>query len=148
MGELIYQIDKKRYIFLFSRILRSCRRDENERGFIFFFVSLAATLILFGHNLEVANAAIIILALGDSFSTLIGTRWGKHPLIFNSNKSWEGSLTFILAAFIGALTQVPPLAALIGAVAGSITEAYSPIDDNLTIPLIAGAVITLSIYFF
>lgn len=147
MGELIYQIDKKRHIFLFSNILRSCRRDENERGFIYFFVSLSLTLILFGQNLAVANAAILSLALGDSLSTLIGTRWGKHPLIFNSRKTWEGSLTFVVAAFIGALTQVPLIAALAGAIAGAITEAYSPVDDNLTIPLVVGTVITLVIYF-
>jgi dolichol kinase len=147
MGELIYQIDKKRYIFLFSKILRSCRRNENERGFIYFFVGLSLTLILFGQNLAVANAAILSLALGDSLSTIVGTRWGKHPLIFNPRKTWEGSLTFVVAAFIGALTQVPLIAALAGAIAGAITEAYSPVDDNLTIPLVVGTVITLVIYF-
>ncbi len=147
MGELIYQIDKKRYIFLFSKILRSCRRNENERGFIYFFVGLSLTLILFGQNLAVANAAILSLALGDSLSTIVGTRWGKHPLIFNPRKTWEGSLTFVVAAFIGALTQVPLIAALGGAIAGAITAAYRPVDANLTIPLVVGTVITAFIYF-
>ncbi len=147
MGELIYQIDKKRYIFLFSKILRSCRRNEHEKGFIYFFVGLSLTLILFGQNLAVANAAILSLALGDSLSTIVGTRWGKHPLIFNPRKTWEGSLTFVVAAFIGALTQVPLIAALAGAIVGAITEAYSPVDDNLTIPLVVGTVITGVIYF-
>lgn len=147
MGEVIYQIDKKRHIFLFSTLLRSCRRDENEKGFIYFFAGLSLTLIIFGQNMEVANAAILSLALGDSLSTLVGSRWGKYPLIFNSKKTWEGSLTFITAAFLGALTQVPLVAALAGAISGAITEAYSPIDDNLTIPLVVGSVITIFIYF-
>lgn len=147
MGEVIYRIDKKRHIFIFSTILRSCRRDENEKGYIYFFAGLSLTLILFGQNLVVANAAILSLALGDSFSTLIGRRWGKHPLIFNPKKTWEGSLTFIAAAFLGSLTQVPLVAALAGAISGAISEAYSPIDDNLIIPLVVGSVITIFIYF-
>jgi dolichol kinase len=110
-------------------------------------VGLSLTLILFGQNLAVANAAILSLALGDSLSTIVGTRWGKHPLIFNPRKTWEGSLTFVVAAFIGALTQVPLIAALAGAIVGAITEAYSPVDDNLTIPLVVGTVITGVIYF-
>lgn len=146
MGEVIYQIDKKRDIFLFSILLNSCRRNENEKGFIYFFAGLSLTLILFGQNLAVANAAILTLALGDSLSTLVGTRWGKHPLIFNPKKTWEGSITFLIAAFLGALTQVPLLAALVGAIAGAISEAYSPIDDNLIIPLVVGTVITICIY--
>ena len=43
MGEVIYQIDKKRDIFLFSMLLRSCRRNENEKGFIYFFAGLSLT---------------------------------------------------------------------------------------------------------
>lgn len=147
MGEIIYKIDKKREIFLFSMLLNSCRRNDNEKGFIYFFAGFSLTLIIFGQNLAVANAAILTLALGDSLSTIVGTRWGKHPLIFNPKKTWEGSLTFMTAAFLVGLTQVPLLAALAGAIAGAISEAYSPIDDNLTIPLVAGAVISLVIYF-
>jgi len=37
MGELIYQIDKKHYIFIFSKILRDCRRDPSERDSYTFF---------------------------------------------------------------------------------------------------------------
>lgn len=118
-----------------------------KKGLFIFFAGLSLTLIIFGQNLAVANAAILTLALGDSLSTMVGTRWGKHPLIFNPNKTWEGSLTFMVAAFLGALTQVALLAALAGAIAGAITEAYTPIDDNLTIPLVVGTVITIFIYF-
>jgi dolichol kinase len=147
IGELIFQIDKKHYIFLFSKILRDCRRDSLERGFIYFFLGLTLTFSLFGFNLAIANAAIIILVLGDALSTIIGTNFGKNKLPFHYDKSWQGTITFLIVAFLGAWTQVPLMAALMGALAGAITEAYSPIDDNLTIPLAAGGVITLVIYF-
>jgi dolichol kinase len=47
-----------------------------------------------------------------------------------------------------ALTQLPILPAFLGTLAGSLTEAYSPIDDNIPIPLMAAVVMTLSVYFF
>ncbi len=147
MGELIYQIDKKHYIFIFSKILRDCRRDPSERGFIHFFLGLTLTLSIFGFNLDLANAAIIILVLGDAFSTIMGTNFGKNKLPFQEEKSWQGSLAFFGVALVGAATQVPLVPALGGALAGAITEAYSPVDDNLTIPLVAGAVMVFIIYF-
>jgi dolichol kinase len=146
IGELIYQIDKKKHMPIFSNILRNCRRDKNERGFVYFFAGITMAMIVFGHNLMVMNAAIIILTLGDSFSTLVGTKWGKHQLIFNSKKTWEGSLTFLIIAFLGALTQIEPITAMIGAISGAISEAYSPIDDNLTIALISGTLMSIFIF--
>jgi len=108
---------------------------------------LTLTLSIFGFNLDLANAAIIILVLGDAFSTIMGTNFGKNKLPFQEEKSWQGSLAFFGVALVGAATQVPLVPALGGALAGAITEAYSPVDDNLTIPLVAGAVMVFIIYF-
>ncbi|MBV1768497.1 MAG: phosphatidate cytidylyltransferase, partial [Methanobacterium sp.] len=77
-GELIFQIDKKYYIPFFSKVLRSYRRDENEKGFIYFFLGLTLTLAFFGFNMTIANAVIIILVLGDATSTLVGKKIGKN----------------------------------------------------------------------
>lgn len=144
--ELIFRIDKKRHIFFFSEILRRSKRDDDERGFIYFFVGAIITLYLFKFNIAIVNAAIIFLVLGDSASTIIGKKFGKHKLPLNKNKTIEGSIAFLIIGFIGALTQLPPIPAFIGALSGALTEAYSPIDDNITIPLISGAVMTLIIF--
>lgn len=146
IGETIYQIDKRKYIPFFSRILRGCRRDNMERGFIHFFLALTLTFSIFGTNLAVVNAAIIVLVLGDSISTVIGTRYGRKLLPFSNRKTWAGSSAFFILGFLGALTQIPIFAAFLGALAGTITEAYSPVDDNLTIPLAVGMVVSLSLY--
>lgn len=138
IGEIIYQYDRRRYIPFFSRLLRTCRRDSNERGFIYYFLGLALTYSFFGFNIPVANAAIIILTLGDAASTIIGRFYGKHNLPYSSNKTFEGSIAFILLGFIGALTQVNLLMAFIGAFIGALVEAYTPLEDNLIIPLITG----------
>ena len=97
--------------------------------------------------MAIANAAILILLFGDSASTLIGKKYGKISWPFKNHKTVEGSLAFVIIGFLVALTQLPLLPAFLGAFAGSLTEAYSPIDDNIPIPLVAAAVMSLSIYF-
>lgn len=138
IGEIIYQYDRRHCIPFFSWLLRTCRRDSSERGFIYYFLGLTLTYSIFGFNIPIANAAIIILTIGDAASTIIGKIYGEHPLPYKTNKTFEGSIAFILLAFIGALTQVNPLTAFIGAFIGGLVEAYTPLEDNLTIPIITG----------
>jgi dolichol kinase len=101
-------------------------------------------LILFGSNINIACASIIILALGDSFSTLAGKRYGRHKIFYNPEKSFEGSIGGFVPAFIGAMVFVPPEVALFGAFMGMNVESLSlRIDDNISIPLISGFFMTL-----
>ena len=97
--------------------------------------------------MAIVNAAIIIFLFGDSASTIFGKKYGKKSLPFNKNKTIIGSTAFFVVAFIGALTQVPIAPALFGAIAGAITEAYSPIDDNIPIPIISAFVMSIIIHF-
>ena len=81
---------------------------------------------------EVA-ATLIVLALGDGFSTLLG-KLGKHKLPWNTGKTWEGTIAFLAGClpgyfFVGPL--IIPLA-LLGAFVESVDW---PLDDNLMIPL-------------
>src|SRR5208283_2352822 len=51
---------------------------------------------------EIAAGAWAILAFGDSFSNLIGRRWGKWKLPWNPQKSYAGLIAFIVMGHIGA----------------------------------------------
>lgn len=144
--EIIFRWDRYRYIPLFSPILRRCKRSHDERGSIYFFIGILITLIIFHNNLAVANAAILILLFGDSASTVVGRKYGKIRLPFQNHKTLEGSLAFFIIGLVFALTQLPPIPSLFGVLAGTITEAYSPIDDNLTVPVISGLVMGLVVY--
>ena len=146
LSEMVFILDKYYRIPIFSTILTSCKRRDDERGFLYFFIGIIATLYIFRFNLVIADAGIFMLLLGDSASTIIGTRYGKHKLPFNGLKSFEGSLAFFLVSFLSVLTLLPLLPSLIGALVGAITEAYSPIDDNIPIPIISALAITLVIY--
>jgi dolichol kinase len=145
--EILFRIDKYRNIPLISPFLNTCKRKDDEKGFVYFFIGIILTIYFFQFNIAIVNAAIIILLFGDSASTIFGKKYGKRPLPFNKQKTIVGTLAFFVVAFIGASTQVPMLPALFGAVFGALTEAYSPIDDNVPIPLISAFAMSLIIYF-
>lgn len=144
--EIVFRLDHYHNIPLFSTILRVCKRKHDERGFVYFFIGIILTLYFFQFNMAIANAAILILLFGDSASTLIGKRFGKIKLPLQSHKTLEGSLAFLLVGFLVSLTQLSLIPALAGSLAGALTEAYSPIDDNVPIPLVSALVMSLVIY--
>jgi len=45
-------------------------------------------------------AALLILCIGDGVADLVGRKYGSHPLFWSKQKSWEGTLSFILSSFI------------------------------------------------
>lgn len=100
--------------------------------------SLIAISILADQNRIMA--IIVLLALGDGFSTLIGRR-GKIRLPYNKEKTFEGAIAFIIAAmpvyyFLGPLAI--PLVIL-----SAVIETLPIIDDNLLIPIVATAFLVI-----
>lgn len=129
---------------IIARIVDSTERegviDELPgKGTLSFFFGSLLVLIIFGSNIEIASASIIILALGDSFSTITGIRYGRHKIPYNQDKSIEGTIGGFIPAFIGATAFVSPMTALLGAFIGMAVESLPmKTDDNITIPVIAG----------
>ena len=117
------------------------------KGVIFYFIGIYISLLLFPK--EVAMASIMILALGDSVSHIYGLHYGKikHPL--SNTKFIEGTIAGFLAGFFGALIFLPWLEAFLASLAAMVVEAIEikigaeQVDDNLIIPVIAGAVVWL-----
>ena len=145
-AEMVFILDKHYYIPIFSTILSVCKRRDDERGFLYFFIGIIATLYIFSFNMAIADSGILMLIIGDSASTIVGRRFGRHKLPFKDLKSFEGSIAFLVVGFLSALTLLPLLPALIGALVGAITEAYSPIDDNIPVPIISALAMTVVIY--
>lgn len=121
------------------------RREVNSATW--YTTALLVLALLF--KAEVCVIALAILGLADPAAALVGRRWGKVRLIHG--RSLEGSLTFLLTgtlAGLGALRvwhgQIPlgqaAAMAAAGALLGAVAELFSRrIDDNLSIPLAAGA---------
>ena len=115
-------------------------------GALFFFIGSFFSLLLFRSNIEVVCASISILALGDSFSTLLGRKFGRSKIFYNPAKSWEGTAGGFVFAFLGAATQISLPAAFIGALAGMLAESFpTKVNDNLTVPVFAGIVMSLAV---
>ncbi|MBU0979978.1 MAG: SEC59/DGK1/VTE5 family protein [Nanoarchaeota archaeon] len=110
-----------------------------------------ATALSWAFPDSISAAAMMILAIGDSVSPLIG-QYGsmKHPL--NHLKHIEGTFAGIAAATVSCLWFVPWWHALIAATVAMTVETLEIelnkhiLDDNITIPLIAGIILWILTY--
>ncbi len=107
----------------------------------YFIISSFFTILLF--EKYIAVAAISYNSIGDFFSAIIGKRYGKRKYM-GGKKSIEGSLACFVSCMIVGLVILNPLLALVGAVAATFAEGYLiKVNDNLSIPLVSGIVLTL-----
>jgi len=101
------------------------------KGALFFAVSALACVILF--PVPVVIPALVTLAVLDGVATIAGTRFGR-TCIYNG-KSAEGTVAGIFVTFLVLLLFMSVPGALIIAVIAGIIELFSPVDDNLVIPV-------------
>ncbi len=117
------------------------REGNGYRGAFYFYFSSGLVLLLY--PLDIAALSIAVLAIGDSFATLVGI-FGRHKLFFNLDKTLEGSLACFFSSFLFCYILNPPLS-LPAALIGTIIEALPiKIDDNLTIPILTGLILLLA----
>ena len=120
------------------------KRDEDRRitGATYLLIGSFLAFLLFDKS--VAIAVLLFLSLGDPAAALVG-RPMPGPRVFA--KSPVGTMAFIavslmvigLLVFAGA-TEFQWIFIAGAVVAGLVELAPSPFDDNMTVPLIAGAV--------
>lgn len=127
--------DRGIHVPLFYSIIREMERDGAfpGKGAIFFFIGVLFCLAFFGD--AIAPVAIVVLAVLDSVSTIVGKKYGKTKLI--GKKSLEGTTAGIVASVVVLLFIVQPVAAVVVSVVSGLAELVSPVDDNLTIPVVA-----------
>ena len=128
-------------------------------GILIYPVSVLLLILAFPERLDIAASAWGILALGDGAATLAGRRWGRHRLAWNPDKSVEGLLAFITAGGAAAVffawwtapAITPPpattfiiAAPILAAVAAGLVETIPiALDDNISVPATAAAVLWL-----
>jgi dolichol kinase len=154
VGAILSIICKRVKLPFFHFFLKHFERDEQMssfpgKGTIFLFVGFLLSMQLF--EKDIALAALMVLTLGDSFSHMFGARFGQIKNIFNgeSKKLFEGTVAGTVAGFIGAAFFVPIPEAFLGASLAMIAEVVKidfnehTLDDNLVVPLVAGAAMML-----
>lgn len=113
-----------------------------------FLVSLFITFLLFIK--EIAIVSSVILIFGDSFGKIFGLAFGRHKF---HDKSLEGSLAIsgcmlIVGYVLYTIIPIPLPILVFGCISAPVIEFFSMrINDNLTVPLITGSIMTAA-YFF
>ena len=120
------------------------RSDEKNRivGASYALLGILGAFALFDDR-DVAVVAVLFLALGDPVAAMVGIRLRRGPVF---GKSLSGSVAMVMAALaVVAVLHVTGAidfrwAFVAGAVAATAIELLPlPVNDNLTIPLGAGA---------
>ena len=111
-------------------------------GALFYLASALFLASYPGMRMDVFAAALLALSLGDGFSTLVGSYFGRKHLL--NGKSLEGSLGGFLALFLAYVALgFPLMPSLALSLAFVLVELLSSLDDNITIPLVVAGVAML-----
>ncbi len=126
------------------RPLLKSAEDRNLTGATYIAISALVAFLVF--EKPVAIAAIFFLSLGDPAAALVGVRVGGPRIL---GKSPWGTLAFFLVALAAAgvlsASDVLPFhwGLAVGAAVAALVELFpTRLDDNLTVPLVSGAVMT------
>jgi uncharacterized protein (TIGR00297 family) len=133
------------------------RAHDQRRGYpigiLLYPLSVLILILLFPDRLYIAAASWAIMGWGDGMASIIGRRFGTRKIPWNPDRTYAGSLAFLVFGSIGAvffswfvwknppqpwfwyLFAVPILTTLLAAVIETIP---SGIDDNLSVPISAG----------
>lgn len=132
------------FLKYFGVLLRE-RESSHVTGATYLLLSSLLVFLVFDRG--VAILSLFFLALGDPVAALVGERFGRRRVF---GKSLEGALAFLATALILGLTlgtvqlglSFPVV--LLGAASAALIEVLPiPLDDNVTIPLLSGALMSL-----
>ena len=112
--------------------------------YVYTWVLLVAALLAF--RTPYAVIAVAQMAVGDGLADIIGRRFGRQKWFCNPEKSYAGSLAFVIGATgasIGLLRWLgfpAPLAPLftISCACALVEVLLTDVDDNVSVPLVGG----------
>jgi dolichol kinase len=140
--EEICRLKGRRVPVITQFTLQMSRPEERDRFIVrplYLAVGVILALALFPTN--IAYASIAIVAVGDPIAAYVGGKIGRNHL--RRKKTLEGLIAGLIASFLLASLIVSPVAALVGSIAAMTMELIDIPDDNLTMPIAAGALMTL-----
>jgi glycerol-3-phosphate acyltransferase PlsY len=134
------------FLWLFKPVLRE-KEVSHLTGASY--MLLASIIALLAFPRDIAVLALSFLAVGDAVATLVGQWAGRRKLL---GKSLEGELACFITCiaigfgfnfyYAGLNFTLPTI--ILGSACATLAEALPlPIDDNLTMPLFAGVVMTI-----
>ncbi len=127
-------------------------RKEEKKTFssmTTFLVAIFISVLLFEKNIAIASTVFLIF--GDTFGKIFGLAFGKRWIIKNK-KSVEGTLAYLGCMLIFGYILYTSLdislwILIIGCLAAPAVELLSMgVNDNLTVPIISGAIMTVALF--
>ena len=130
-----------------SRVTWATMRPSEPRrvvlGPILYGVGIFLTLAFFPR--AGATVGILVLAVGDSVASLMGRAFGSTALPHNPKKTLVGSFSlFAVGVIIATFFVSIPWALAVGAAAALVESLSVGAADNLLLPVIGAAVVTLA----
>lgn len=140
---------RRTFGLLFYKTLRNKELKRNQlqlSGGAYVMLAAIACTLLFPANIAVV--ALTIMLISDTCAALFGKAFGTRRLY--KNKSLEGTVAFFISALVimmlGNFILPVTYASILAAFVATMAEMYEDkieIDDNLSIPLSVGTVLTL-----
>jgi len=124
-----------------SFTLQMSRPKEEARfivGPVYLAIGIVVVLLIF--PLNIAFASILIVGVGDPVAAYVGGKIGHLKL---GRKTLEGFVGGLLASSLIASLLVSPVVAFVGSFVAMCLELLGVVDDNLTMPIGAGAIMLL-----
>jgi phytol kinase len=132
---------------------RTGDRREILRGPLYYGLIFVLLTIIYWKNSPIGIVALMLMCGGDGLADIVGRRFGRIAIPWNTTKTWAGSLgmflggwifaAVILAIYVGVgvfpvtFTSYLPAITLI-ALAGTLVESLPFADiDNITVTLVA-----------
>jgi dolichol kinase len=140
--EEMLRLKGRRTPVITSFTLRMSRPEETARFIVrpvYLAVGVILALVLF--PTKIAYASIAIVAIGDPVAAYVGERFG-HRVVWRK-KTLEGLTAGFIVSFLLASAIVPSSIAFVGSAGGVLMELLATPDDNLTMPIAAGALMML-----
>jgi len=120
---------------LYNTFFKSITRDSENNsltGASYVFISSSLVILMFSKSLAIAS--LMIMSISDTLAAIIGRLYGS---IHINGKTLEGSIAFFLIsiAIVSIFPELNLLTAIISVIIATITELYSAVDDNLSVPI-------------
>ncbi len=144
--ELVRFLNKQTNVILTEKVKAIFKKSEVSKfsSMTIFLVAAFISILLFEKTIAIAS--LVFLIFGDIFGKIFGLAFGKHKIY---DKTVEGTLAYlgcvlICGYFLFFLLDIPLLILICGGAVAPLIELFSfGVDDNLTVPLVSGVIMTV-----
>ncbi|MFW9825549.1 MAG: glycerol-3-phosphate acyltransferase [Candidatus Thorarchaeota archaeon] len=144
-------LHKRTNVLLTEKTTTIFRKEEKGKFSTMTLFLISTFMIMLFFEFEIAITSLLFLVFGDMFGKIFGLAYGRHKIF---EKTLEGTLAFygaviIISYILFTSVNVPLLILIAGGIAAPLIELLPiGINDNFTVPILSGAVMTATKVFF